>query len=159
VLLSGVAVTPERVHRIAGEHADLERVAGEYAQTLRDVTGAGDAVPVVDLLMIGIGRDAHVLSLYPGCPEIASPHDLVAALRRPPMDPAVDRVTLTPPLIEAARHVMVLAHGTAKAAAVAAMVQGSDDPLHVPAQLVRRGRGRVTVLCDSAAAADLGSLR
>jgi 6-phosphogluconolactonase len=151
-LVSRVPVPAANVHRMHGERADLEAAAAEYANELRahcdsDASGA----PVLDLLLLGIGGNAHILSLFPGCPAIRGVEADVIALRDPPMDPPISRITFTPRVLFAARSVLVFANSAAKAAALKAMLDADDDPMRYPAQLVRRARGRVTILADRAA--------
>jgi len=110
---------------------------------------------VLDLLLLGLGNDAHILSLHPGCSEITRPTGLVVALRHPPMTPALDRITFTPLVLDEARQVLVIVPGASRSAAVAAMVDPSQDPVHVPARLIARACGRVDIPCDAAAASRL----
>jgi 6-phosphogluconolactonase len=106
-------------------------------------------------MLLGIGGDGHILSLHPGCRDITAPRALVVGIKDPPMNPALSRISMTPALLEAARAVVVLAHGAAKATALAAMLNGPDDPMRTPAQLVRRAKGTVAILADQTAAAGL----
>jgi 6-phosphogluconolactonase len=128
---------------------DLENAAGEYEQVLRTFTNPQGAL---DVILLGVGVDGHIFSLYPGCSEITTPTGLVVALRNPPMDPAVDRLTLTPLALQAARHVLVLVQGENKAAALARIFDPATTETEVPAKLVARAKGSVSILADRAAA-------
>jgi 6-phosphogluconolactonase len=153
-LLASVPVPAAQVHRMAGERPDLEAVAREYEGVLCTVAGPSAAL---DLVLLGVGADGHIFSLYPGCPQITAPSARVVALRNPPMDPAVDRVTFTPTVLEAAREVIVLAHGAGKAQALAWLFDPTKTAGEVPAKLLARATGRVSILADRAAAGALAS--
>jgi 6-phosphogluconolactonase len=92
------------------------------------------------------------MSMYPGCPQIAQPTGAVVALRDPPMNPAIDRLSFTPPMLEHARMVVVLAFGAGKAKALARALDPGESPERLPAKLVARTGGRLVVLADRAAA-------
>lgn len=124
---------PAVVHRIEGERADLHAVAREYERVMLDTCGGA-----LDLLIVGLGQDAHILSLWPGCPAIEERTALVVATLDPPMNPAVSRVTMTPVAIERARHVLAIATGAGKQVALDRALHAPDDPLHCPAHLLRR---------------------
>ena len=135
-----------RVHRIEGE-LGAQAAADRYEALIR--AELGDA-PVFDLVMLGLGPDAHVASLFPGKPAVEERERLVAAVPEAGMEPYVPRVTFTLPLISAARSVLVLVTGAGKAEAVARAF-GPDPDLASPAARIRP----VTVLLDEAAARDL----
>ena len=148
-LLSKVPVAAANVHRMKAERSDLERAADEYADELRRAVAAdASGTPEFDLVLMGMGEDAHVLSLYPGCALIDDDEVLVGALRRPPMNPAVDRLTLGPRVLRAARELVLIASGKGKAKALADAIGGADDAARVPAQLLRRARGEASVYAD-----------
>lgn len=152
-LLNRVALRPERVHPMYTLGLDLEQAARDYEQEL--VTTLGSP-PVFDLVILGVGRDGHTLSLPPYCGAIFEKERFVMALVDPEMDPAVDRITLTPPVVSAARRVLVVANGRAKAPAMMAVLDDPDDRAKVPAQIIRDAAGEVTVLVDYELARALG---
>ena len=133
------------------DRADLEGAARDYEARLRLVC---DARP--DLICVGLGKDAHILSLYPGSPAIDEQRALVVAERDPPMNPALSRLTMTPRMLERAGLILALATGKEKAQAVARALQGELDPRGCPAHLLRRAQHRVWIL-DREAAAGLTS--
>lgn len=148
-LLDRVPLPTSNVHRMRGETSDLTTAAADYERTLRDLCDAR-----VDFVFVGLGKDAHIFSLFPGSPAIDEERALVVAEIDPPMDPRVSRVTFTPPMIDRARFVLGIATGANKADAVKMAFEGRDDPKRVPAQLLRRAsRGKLVV--DRAAAAHL----
>jgi 6-phosphogluconolactonase len=150
-LLSGAPVPARRVHRIRGEGRDPARAARAYERVLLACFRTRPGVtPRFDLVLLGMGADGHVASLFPGSPVLGEPRRLAAAAR-----PAGgrERVTLTLPVLNAAACVIVLVSGGAKAeAAQRALARARDAREPLPAALVRPRRGRVIWLLDRGAA-------
>ena len=127
--------------------ADAARAGAALADTGRP--GGHGPVPSFDVLMLGIGPEGHVASLFPGRPALGDSRPVVAVRDSPKPPPT--RLSLTLPSIQAAREVWILAAGEEKADAVALALTGDgQDP--VPAAGAR-GRQRTLFLLDSAAAA------
>jgi len=125
-----------------------EEAAARYEAVVRDVVPAGaGGVPVFDLVLLGLGADGHTASLFPATAAVAERTRLVAA-GAAPVEPS-RRVTMTLPLINAARKVMFLVSGEGKAAAVRSVIEG--PPGDYPAQLVAPAGGAHWYL-DAAAA-------
>jgi 6-phosphogluconolactonase len=156
-LLRLVDTDPGRVHRMPGTDGpdgdDPEAAAARYAAQLRTATRPEDhgPVPSFDVLLLGIGPDAHVASLFPGMPALYDERPVVA-VRGAPKPPPV-RLSLTLPAIRCARDVWVLAAGQEKARAVRLALSGAG-PVQVPAAGAR-GRQRTLFLLDRAAASQL----
>jgi 6-phosphogluconolactonase len=152
-LLSAVPVDRDRVHpfptadgRFAG---DPEAAAAAYAAEL---AGAGTgAVPAFDVLLLGVGEEGHVASIFPDSPA-ARATDPVVAVHDCPKPPPT-RLSLTFPAIATATEVWLLTAGAAKADAVAQALAGAA-PLDVPAAGAR-GRAATRWLLDREAAAKL----
>jgi 6-phosphogluconolactonase len=128
-LLEPLGARAPRVERMPADAADLEAAAREYESLLERP---------LDLVVLGIGEDGHVASLFPGSPLVRESVRRVAAVTDSPKPPA-RRLTLTPRAIAEARAVLVLASGAGKAAAVAAALAPGADPLATPAALARAG--------------------
>ncbi|MEV0667750.1 6-phosphogluconolactonase, partial [Spirillospora sp. NPDC050365] len=112
----------------------------------------GGPVPVFDVLMLGVGPDAHVASLFPELPALRD-EGAVAAVRGAPKPPPT-RISLTFPSLRAADEVWLLAAGEAKAKAIGLGLAPDADPFHVPCAGAR-GRSRTLFLLDRAAASEL----
>jgi 6-phosphogluconolactonase len=132
-----------------------EEAAEAYAAELRsaplDLGPAG--VPVLDVVLVGIGSDGHVLSVFPGSPLLDSPAWVAAVPAPTHVEPHVPRLSLSPRFLTSARLAIVVALGAAKAGIVATVLGGRRDVRRWPAQLARRG-GAAWFL-DRAAAAEL----
>jgi 6-phosphogluconolactonase len=135
-LLSHVPVPSRQVFRIQGE-LPAEEAATQYEAVLREQFGLspGD-IPRFDLIILGMGADGHTASLFPGTSAVAETQKLVAALWVEKLH--TYRVTLTPPVLHAATHVMVLVSGHDKASALQAVLEGPSDPGRYPAQVIDR---------------------
>ena len=153
-LLSRVPVPSSHIHRMPGERQDAGRAAADHEIELRAAfTAAGRHDLAFDLMLLGVGRDAHIASLFPGSPLLA-PDALggpgrVAAVHPPHL--AAWRLTLTPAAILDARRTFVLVVGAEKAAAVHAALSLPEDLVRWPAQLLRRANERVDWLVEQMA--------
>jgi 6-phosphogluconolactonase len=121
--------------------------AVRYASALREHAPSEQGVAVLDVIVLGIGPDGHVASLFPGAAtlEVQAP-ELCLGVRDSPKPPP-ERITLTLPVLRAAHRCVLLATGAGKADAVDAML--AEPSHHVPASLLRRGR--LSVIVDDAA--------
>jgi 6-phosphogluconolactonase len=146
-LLRHVPIPPENVHRMRGE-LPAERAAREYERELIDT---------FDLMLLGLGDDAHIASIFPGSPVLDERKRLVAAPWAPHLH--AFRITLTPPAILDSRRTVMLVSGENKAEAVAAAIEGPDDVRRWPAQLLRVQGDSVEWFIDRAAAQGLSSPR
>jgi 6-phosphogluconolactonase len=140
------------VHRMRGELGP-EAGAADYERQLAGVFG--EALPVFDLVLLGLGPDAHFASLFPGDDALGERRRSAVGVPTPGMAPLVPRITLTVPVVNAAREIVFLVTGEEKAEAVARSFSGVPDP-RFPGSLVE---GAVTVLLDAAAAARLEAAR
>jgi 6-phosphogluconolactonase len=159
-LLDRVPVPAPNVHRMRGEDDPVE-AAATYEQTLRSAFGTPDGPPRTalgsrfDLVLLGMGNDGHVASLFPGKTDAAERERWVVARRIE--SPAMWRVSLTPLVINAAAEVVFLVAGREKATALRRVLRGPHQPDSLPAQAIAPGHGRLLWLVDAAAAAELGS--
>ena len=147
-MLDAVPVPPGNIHRVPAEEPDASRAAAEYEATLQSFFGLGEGEwPRFDLILLGLGKDGHTASLFPG-------GDAVNERRRLVVAPWVEaqktfRVTFTPPVLNHARRAMFLVSGGDKAEALHAVLEGAREPERYPAQIVE---GNVSWWVDRAAA-------
>jgi 6-phosphogluconolactonase len=149
-LIDAAGIPPARVHRMPADAPDPEAAARDYERLLRErVAADADGVPAFDIMVLGIGEDGHTASLFPGEPTVDIVDRLVAVVAARGAREA--RMTLTAPVIEHARSIIVIAVGAGKRAALERVwsVQGELGP--TPARVVRQARGGVTWIIDKAA--------
>jgi 6-phosphogluconolactonase len=146
-LLRAAPIPAERIHRMRGELGP-EEGAGQYALELsQHAPRGGGEVPVLDLIVLGIGPDGHVASLFPGAATLdAGGHALCLGVHDSPKPPP-ERITLSLAVLRTAARCILLATGAGKSDAINAML--AEPSRHVPASLLRRER--LTVIVDDAA--------
>lgn len=157
-LLDKVPVDPERVHAMPASDGpdgdDPEDAAARYAEALRAASRPEDhgPVPGFDVLLLGVGPDGHVASLFPEKPALYEETRTVVGVRNAPKPPPT-RISLTLPAIRAAREVWLVAAGEEKASAVRLALSGAGA-VQIPAAGAV-GRARTMWLLDRAAATQL----
>ena len=154
ILISKVPISAQNVHRIRGEATDPVQAASEYEVLLRSFFGlASGDFPQFDLILLGMGADAHMASLFPGTEALGETQRLVVPNYVPKLD--ATRLTLTLPVLNHAHCVMFLVTGESKADAVRAVFKASDDQPKLPAHFIRPEKGTVVWLIDEGAAKGL----
>lgn len=150
LLLTKVPIPSQNIHRVPVELNDPTKAAEEYESLIRSFFGdLGKKLPSFDLILLGMGADGHMASLFPGTEGLNEIQSWVTAHYVPKLD--AFRITLTLPVLNNARQVMFLVSGAAKAEALQSVLQGSADLLELPARLVRP-EGTVLWLVDQSAA-------
>jgi 6-phosphogluconolactonase len=157
-LLDALPVDPTRVHPMPAadgpDGPDPEAAAARYAEELAAAARPGTArLPHFDVVLLGVGEDGHVASVFPENPIVYETRP-VAAVRGSPKPPPI-RVTLTLPALNTAEEVWLLTAGAGKASAVGMALAGGGGPVQVPAAGVH-GVERTFWLLDRAAAAEVG---
>ena len=137
-LLDPLGARAPVTRRMRGESSDLDEAARDYEAKL---------IEPLDLVVLGVGEDGHIASLFPGSPLLQECQRRVAVVTDSPKPPA-RRLTVTPRALAEAIDVLVLAGGAAKAGAAAAALAEEGDVERCPARLVRNA----TWLLDTAAA-------
>lgn len=127
-LFDRITIPTHRVHRMQGEHPDREAAARAYEAQLP---------PRLDVVVLGIGEDAHTASLFPGSPALLEAQRLVLPVIGP--KPPPERLSLTPPALRAARSCIVLGSGAGKAEPVRRALKDPIDISSTPIQLARDG--------------------
>lgn len=146
LLLDPVHADPQRVHRIVGEGGDLEAAARAYEGEMRRALGDP---PRLDLVVLGLGPEGHVCSLFPGHPLLRERRRHVAPITDSPKPPP-RRITFTLLPLELARTMCVAAFGDSKAAAIRAALEDADS--QIPGALALRAARHALVLIDPPAA-------
>jgi 6-phosphogluconolactonase len=155
-LLSKVAIPPGNVFRIPAENPDADAAAEAYEQTLRKFFEvAPGEFPRFDLILLGMGPDGHAASLFPETAALQEKSRLVVANWVEKMQ--TSRITLTLPVLNAARCVAFLVSGTDKAATLHEVLEGSAPAEKYPSKLVRPSQGKLLWFVDRAAASELST--
>jgi 6-phosphogluconolactonase len=150
-----VPIPPENVHPWDTGMDRPEQAAAFYEESLRNVFAKPIGVPQFDLVLLGMGDDGHTASLFPHTRALGEEDRLAVANYVPKLD--AERLTLTVPVLNAAREVLFLVGGPGKAKTLAAVLEGPKEPENLPAQLVRPERCALTWLVDEDAAANLNA--
>jgi 6-phosphogluconolactonase len=152
-LLDHVPLPAENVHRMEGE-LDPEEAASRYEALIRTAFRLeGAQTPTFDLIWLGLGPDGHTASLFPHTDGLNELSRIAFANHVPQKD--TWRITLTWPVIVQGREVAFLIEGEEKAEMVRTVFTGPYDPETYPAQLIRPASGKLILMLDSAAAAQL----
>ena len=151
-LLGPLGIPAAQVYRMRGEADDIEAAARDYEHTISTLTGVqpGHGVPQLDLVLLGLGADGHTASLFGDTVALDVRDRWV--VRNYVAKFTTSRLTLTFPVILAAREIRVLVTGVEKARTLAAVLAGVWDPDRLPAQRLAQATGRVVWLVDEAAA-------
>ena len=156
---SGVYIAPEHIHPFPCTEAIARGVgadwcAAAYERVLRDSGLPLDGGwPVFDLVLLGLGPDGHLMSVFPGSATFDSPAWTAAVPAPTHVEPHIERVTLTPGVLAAAHRILMVVTGAGKAEIVAQIFAPERDERRLPGQLVRRPG--VTWILDAAAAGGL----
>src|SRR5262245_55224584 len=150
-LLSEAPVPARNVHRMPAENPDADSAARDYETMLRAFFRLREGqVPRFDLVLLGLGADGHVASLFPGSEGLRETRRLVVASLAEL--PKAQRITVTPPVIREAANVLVLVSGEEKAGALDGALAPEGSVEECPARLLRESQGSVVFIADRAAA-------
>jgi 6-phosphogluconolactonase len=154
-MLSRLPIPPARVHRIEAERSDRETAARDYQAVLARAFGieAAGGPPVFDLILLGMGPDGHTASLFPDTTALDETTRWVVVNHVPKF--AADRITLTFPVLNAAREVLFLVAGADKAEPLVEVLEGPADSRRLPSQRVRPTAGLLIWFVDRQASARL----
>jgi 6-phosphogluconolactonase len=152
-MLAHVPLPASQVFRMEGE-LDPDLAASRYEATIRTAFRLeGAETPTFDLVLLGMGDDGHTASLFPHTDALNEMARIAIANHVPQKD--TWRITLTWPVIDQGREVAFLIQGKDKATVLHDVLLGTYDPEAKPSQLIRPASGRLTLLLDTAAAAQL----
>ncbi len=154
-LLQHVPILPHNIYRMDGEEL-ANSAAREYTNKLmRHFELDRREWPRFDLMLLGLGSDGHIASIFPGTRAASDLSNMVLVYSVPQL--GVERMTLTLPVFNNARNVIGLVAGADKAEALAATLEGRYQPSTHPAQAIKPVDGSLVWLVDEAAAAKLTS--
>lgn len=157
-MLSKVPVPPGNVFRIKTENPEAAAAAEDYEKAIRKFFGLEPGqFPRFDLILLGMGPDGHTASLFPGTTALQEKSRLVVANWVEKMK--THRITLTLPVLNAARCVTFLVSGTDKAPALKAVLEENVPAEQYPAKLIKPSDGKLIWLIDRAAASQLTSAK
>ena len=155
-MLSKIPVAAGNVFRIPAENPDAAAAADAYEQTLRKFFQLGPGeIPIFDLILLGMGPDGHTASLFPGSAGLQEKNRLAIANWVDKLK--TSRLTLTLPVLNAARCVAFLVSGTDKAAVLKTVLEEDAPAEQYPSKLIRPNNGKLIWLVDRAAASDLST--
>ena len=155
-LFSKAPIPPGNVFRMPTENPDADAVAAAYEQTLRNFFSAKPGeFPSFDLILLGMGPDGHTASLFPETAALEERSRLVVANWVEKLK--TSRITLTLPVLNAARCVAFLVSGADKAPALHQVLEGDGPGEKYPSKLVQPERGKLIWFVDRAAASELSS--
>ncbi len=155
-LLDPIGLAGDRIHRMPAERADRDEAAREYGRLLAEHLPASDgdpSWPVFDLILLGMGPDGHTASLFPNTQALEAESEIVSANYVPKFD--VWRMTLTVPVLNAAREVVLMVSGESKAERIGDILGGRVPADSFPVQQIHPAGGDLRWMIDRAAAADL----
>jgi len=153
-LIDRLELPAANIHRVVTENTTPESCANSYEQEIRKFFETSSArFPSFDFVLNGMGSNRHVLSLFPGRPTIRESSRLVVSDFIPEVK--MDRITMTAPLVNAARQVVFLVAGEDKAEAVRDVLFGQRNVDEKPAQLIQPDYGELSWMLDAAAASHL----
>ncbi len=142
-LFQYVPLLTENIHPLHGD-IDPAQASAEYEQQLRMFFGNG--LPVFDLILLGMGDDGHTASLFPGTAAIHEQNRWVIGHYVEKLESW--RLTLTPPVINAAENVAFLVAGKAKAERLREVLKGPFQPDVLPSQMIKPTNGSLYWLVD-----------
>jgi 6-phosphogluconolactonase len=134
-LLSHVPIAKRNEHRLTGE-LNAADAARTYERELRKECPSADD-PAFDILLLNVGEDGSVASLFPGSPSLEEHDRWVLPVRAPATETTAERITLTLPILNRAREVILIAAGAARAAIARAVLDRDPAALQLPAAMVR----------------------
>jgi 6-phosphogluconolactonase len=150
-LLSHVPLKPQNIHRMRGE-IDPTEAAIEYGKMLK--ARFADGGP--DLTLLGMGDDGHTASLFPFTSAVSETHHrCVAHYVEKSTTGKSWRITLTAPFLNRSAQILMLIAGPSKAARLAEVIYGPQDPPRLPIQLIHPASGQLIWMLDQPAAAQL----
>ncbi len=154
-LFEKIALPDSQIHRMHADQDDLDEAAADYQNLIADRfdLDATGLPPAFDLILLGMGTDGHTASLFPFTTALAEEQKWVVSNDVPQLN--TRRMTMTYPIINAARAIAFLICGEAKAQPLFEVLCGADNPDLFPAQRIVPQDGKITYFVDRSAAQKL----
>jgi 6-phosphogluconolactonase len=153
-MLAKAPIDPKQVHRILAENPNAAEAAAEYEAELREWFRLKEGqLPRFDLVLLGMGPEGHMASLFPGTKALREERRLVVSNWVGKF--FTDRITLTLPVLNNAARILFMAHGAEKALALKGVLEGPYEPDQLPSQAIRPTAGKLVWLVDPTAAGKL----
>lgn len=153
--LDKVGIPSANIHQIPTKYDDINEAARTYERTIRAVFGLReDEIPEFDLVVLGMGSDAHTGSLFPGSYATLDTDDLACVVYVRD-DTTLNRVTLTHPVLLAARRLVVLVSGEEKARTLKEVLTSEPDEVKYPIHVLWPALDKITWLVDRESASDI----
>jgi|Deesub1362B_J571_1020462.scaffolds.fasta_scaffold06615_2 6-phosphogluconolactonase len=146
--IDSVPIPPSQIHPIPTDLPEPEAAAAAYEETLRRTLDARGDVPAFDCLLLGLGRDGHIASLFPGDSALQERRRWVTSVNEPRGEPRVPRITLTLPIIQRARLILVLVSGSGKGEIWNRLLRSSGEEEGAPPASLLRPEGKLFWMLD-----------
>lgn len=152
-LLSNLPKPGPKVNAVNTSLSSAEESAVAYAKTIAQ-NEKGASVPILDIVLLGIGEDGHTASIFPNSSVVSASGTIAHAVKHP--SDGGYRVTLSPDVLFSARKILFIVNGDSKAPIMKRVLKGSESEIEIPAKLYRKAKERVTFFLDCTAAKELG---
>lgn len=150
--LQDIPIPIENIHRVSGEIENYREAARQYEDEIRATMKLNKGqTPVFDLIILGMGADGHIGSIFPNTYALFDTDELVCTVYR--LEGDHSRITLTIPVLKMARRLMVLVSGPEKAQTLKTIFSIEPDPVLYPVHALWPVLDKVTWIVDDAAAA------
>ena len=147
-------ISQQQIHPMQG-NLPAKEAASKYEEMLRGWAEEGQELPRFDWVLLGMGKDGHTASLFPGQMDARVEKHAVIAVKSDYEGRPAKRVTLTPRILNLARQVVFMVSGEGKAARLREVLRGEHNPDRLPAQAIQPVDGRLVWMLDEAAASQL----
>ena len=152
--LNKVPIPLDNIHYIPTDSSDINTAARKYEDIIKSIFGLNEGQkPEFDLIILGMGQDGHTGSLFPNSYATFDTNDIACAVYV--LDEKLNRITLTHPVISAAKHLIVLVQGKEKASIFNTIMTTEPDEVRYPIHILWPILNKVTWLVDSEAAKEL----
>ncbi len=153
-LLDRIAIPADNVLAVPNPGGNAQQAAEAYEQLLRErIQPRNHKLPRIDCVLLGMGNDVHTASLFPGTDALHEKSRIVVANEVAKLK--TTRITLTAPIINAARNVVYLLSGQSKSEALSILWHAPHTPEQFPAQLIHPSDGTLTFLVDKDVMGDI----